>query len=65
MLPEIYKITGNTYPNRHTIKSLGAKWDREKKAWFVAIGGNGWESTMWDLRRGGCKVEPTGQRGWV
>lgn len=35
----IYKATtiwtGNTYPIRAAIKSLGGKWDADRKAWIV------------------------------
>ena len=27
--------TGNTYPIRDAIKSLGGKWDANRKAWIV------------------------------
>jgi hypothetical protein len=27
--------TGNTYPIREAIKSLGGKWDANRKAWIV------------------------------
>ena len=27
--------TGNTYPIRNAIKSLGGKWDAARKAWIV------------------------------
>lgn len=27
--------TGNTYPHRELIKSLGGKWDAARKAWIV------------------------------
>jgi hypothetical protein len=28
-------ITGNTYPVKEQLKSLGAKWDSNQKAWLV------------------------------
>ncbi len=38
-MSSIYKSptiwTGNTYPIRDAIKSLGGKWDATKKAWVV------------------------------
>lgn len=38
-MSSIYKSTtlwtGNTYPIRDAIKSLGGKWDPERKAWIV------------------------------
>jgi hypothetical protein len=27
--------TGNTYPIREAIKSLGGRWDAQRKAWIV------------------------------
>ena len=29
-------ITGNTYPVKDALKSLGARWDADKKAWMIA-----------------------------
>ena len=29
-------ITGNTYPVKEQLKSLGARWNGEQKAWMVA-----------------------------
>ena len=58
MNPPTYKITGNTYRNRHAIKNIaGATWKPADKAWYVRIGGNGSTDTLWALRNGGCKVE--------
>ncbi len=38
-MSSIYKSTtiwsGNTYPIRAAIKSLGGKWDQQRKVWIV------------------------------
>ena len=58
MTTPTYRITGNTYRNRHAIKNIaGATWKPAEKAWYVTIGGNGSTDTLWALRNGGCKVE--------
>lgn len=57
MTTPTYKLTGNTYAHRTAIKARGFRWDADAKAWIGQIGGNGWETTMWELRRGGVKVE--------
>jgi len=57
MTTPTYKLTGNTYPHREAIKARGFRWDPVAKAWFGKIGGNGWELTARELRRGGVKVE--------
>lgn len=36
--PEEISITGNTYHYREMLKSLGAKWSPEKKAWKLPSG---------------------------
>jgi len=35
---DTYLLTGNTYPHRDKIKSIGGKWDADKKGWVVAAG---------------------------
>lgn len=29
-------ITGNTYPVKESLKALGARWNREQKAWMIS-----------------------------
>ena len=29
-------ITGNTYPVKDALKSLGAKWNADEKAWMIS-----------------------------
>jgi hypothetical protein len=57
MRPPLYKFTGNTYPNRYTLRQLGAEWDPDKRAWYLRLGGNGGEQTIWSLRRDGVRCE--------
>ncbi len=49
-----YTITGNTYNNKDMIKDLGARWNAGAKAWIVV--GSLLDSTVWTLRRRGCRV---------
>ncbi|GAH55730.1 unnamed protein product [marine sediment metagenome] len=30
---ENYKVSGDTYPNRHTLRSYGLEWDAKEKAY--------------------------------
>ena len=54
MFNKTYTITGNTYRNKEMIKDLGARWNADAKAWIVI--GSLLDSTVWKLRRAGCKV---------
>jgi hypothetical protein len=35
MTNQTIAITGNTYPVKDQLKSLGARWNPERKAWMV------------------------------
>lgn len=35
---ETYLLTGETYPHRDKIKSIGGRWDAGRKGWVVAAG---------------------------
>jgi hypothetical protein len=52
----LYRITGNTYNNRRTLRRIRATWNADLRAWEVRAGGNGWDDTVRELRRSGCKV---------
>jgi hypothetical protein len=52
-----YTFTGNTYRNRETLKDLGAEWHPDFRCWMVCAGGNGLDRVLWQLRRGGVKIE--------
>jgi hypothetical protein len=54
MYNKTYTITGNTYNNKDMIKDLGARWNAAAKAWIVV--GSLLDSTVWTLRRAGCRV---------
>lgn len=36
MKPGMVKIMGHTFPVKDELKDLGAKWDKEEKAWFIS-----------------------------
>jgi hypothetical protein len=62
MYGALYKFTGNTYRNRHTLRDMGATWDPEQRAWFLRLGGNGLTRSLWALRRNGVRVEEVKSR---
>jgi hypothetical protein len=59
-------ITGNTYPHRETIKSLGGVWDKDRKAWIITIAGHPLNTMrgrgvlsgeLHTLSKNGCRIE--------
>lgn len=48
-------VTGNTYQYRELLRSLGGRWDAERKAWLLPPLSMRERSSMCPLR--GCSVE--------
>ncbi len=54
-------LTGNTFPHKDRIKSVGGRWDGEQKAWVIENNGTGADrrrvdNLVLDLRRQGVQV---------
>jgi len=53
-----YRISGNTFPHKDYIRSLGGTWDKSTKTWTVVAAGKKMQSAIEsEMRRAGLSVE--------
>jgi hypothetical protein len=53
------EITGNTFQVKDQLKALGARWDAEKKVWWIdqlAYSGKQWQEISSKVYRLGCRL---------
>jgi hypothetical protein len=52
-------ITGNTFPVKDQLKALGARWDAEKKVWWIdrnAYSMRQWQDISSKIHKLGCRL---------
>jgi len=53
------EITGNTFAVKDQLKALGARWDAEKKVWWIdqlAYSGRQWQDISNKIYKLGCRL---------